>query len=1069
MISFFNNTKGSISIMLAIILTALILLTGTIVDGARMRAAPPLVKSSLDLSAISLLTYYNNLLKEHYGLFALSENDVYILTMQIADSLEKNLMIKYDNNNERTFNLYNFKIEDLNVVPLYNLSENSVMRKQIVEYMKYRAPKGISEEFLDKILSFKDFSRQSKIMNKKLDLDKQFENIGRSKENLSESVIDINLFEKDGISQYAGNYQNMISQKIYYEKKIKTKLEDQRKLQTEISSLESQENDLEHKIDSLNSQIEESDDGEHLKSELSELESELQNIKEMLSSKKSKNDDSVDEISEIRLDLDLAIEGAYIELSNMTNYINRYIGYCIDALKSVDKLKESSQKANQSIDQINKEIENDSSDFADSMRFDTSTAKKDIDPNMLDKEEQQIRKNLKLFEGIEEVIKSLNVEDIREEDINAEVKEEIFKSVQRKLNFNESIYREIEGLEKINYYVPKSSEVGDKSIDPRSFIKNLTSAFSNKDKENEIIDDENFSNYPMEFLPSKGKEGKLDSSKLYKDILEKDKLHISKFESLVAEALIDHENTDIDISKDNVMGKMDFEDSSFAQENFNILSMMGNSLTGSLRSLRDELYVNEYIMDKFLHSLSEKKEQKTYREEKKLKSVKDGTRKTYFKNYTEIEYIIGGSQSEKANIAAVQAQITLIRFALNSMSVYTDPKKKALAAKISTAATSAAPFLAPVIHTLIMLSWAMAESLLDQMFIMSGQAVPIFKTKKTWVTSVGGDVGSLKEMMMGIAKDVGGQAVKSAIEYAEDNVQGYVKGVIEELNETINDKIDLAVDMAFEPIERSIYSVFDKVDDVTDQFADSIHARANDVLDRTNDKLIEIENDIYSKGPQLFEDFRKNNSAVFNELDILGNEYKNLEIQLREEVIGKSRSEISKIRHRIDEEKRSLIGKITDKLDKEKEYFSNIIKDEIKVNVDELKKMVEEGINDAAKFGKEKVDEFMDSIQGQTGSGVSKNSIKKSFISMKYEDYLRLLLILMNKETKMNRIQDVIQLNICEQLGTYDFMLSNYNTYIRIEAEVSMSFIFMTEAIIPKSKKTKNGRYLIREITYKGY
>jgi len=73
--------------------------------------------------------------------------------------------------------LYDYKIENVKVQPIYNLSEPEVLRAQILEYMKYRGPKELSEGLMDKFLALKDFKKQADILKEKLDVDKNLTEI----------------------------------------------------------------------------------------------------------------------------------------------------------------------------------------------------------------------------------------------------------------------------------------------------------------------------------------------------------------------------------------------------------------------------------------------------------------------------------------------------------------------------------------------------------------------------------------------------------------------------------------------------------------------------------------------------------------------------------------------------------------------------------------------------------------------------------------------------------------------------------------------------------------------------
>jgi len=65
-----------------------------LVEGTRIKAAQTQIESALDISAKSALANYNYLLKELYGLMALSSDDPDLLMEEIIYYLERNLMVE---------------------------------------------------------------------------------------------------------------------------------------------------------------------------------------------------------------------------------------------------------------------------------------------------------------------------------------------------------------------------------------------------------------------------------------------------------------------------------------------------------------------------------------------------------------------------------------------------------------------------------------------------------------------------------------------------------------------------------------------------------------------------------------------------------------------------------------------------------------------------------------------------------------------------------------------------------------------------------------------------------------
>jgi len=89
--------------------------------------------------------------------------------------------------------------------------------------------------------------------------------------------------------------------------------------------------------------------------------------------------------------------------------------------------------------------------------------------------------------------------------------------------------------------------------------------------------------------------------------------------------------------------------------------------------------------------------------------------------------------------------------------------------------------------------------------------------------------------------------------------------------------------------------------------------------------------------------------------------------------------------------------------------------------------------------------------------------VDKKQLGFSYHDYLRVFLLLQNSDDKMNRIQDLIQLKSGKKL-------SGCNSYIRVEADVSIKYLFLTKAFMPASVRTKDGsRHNFKVVVYQGY
>jgi hypothetical protein len=183
-----RSVSGQVTVFSAIILLAVLTLAGVLADISRIQAGRSIVKRAAEASARSLLANYSSRLKENYGIFALSSKDESALEDQLAEYLSGNLSIPEEGNGGGGTDLYGFRIEKVSVTPVFNLSENEVTRQQILEYMKYRAPKQLAEGFIERLSAFKELGKMSAAYKKKVGIDKMLGGMDKSQQKLKKAV-----------------------------------------------------------------------------------------------------------------------------------------------------------------------------------------------------------------------------------------------------------------------------------------------------------------------------------------------------------------------------------------------------------------------------------------------------------------------------------------------------------------------------------------------------------------------------------------------------------------------------------------------------------------------------------------------------------------------------------------------------------------------------------------------------------------------------------------------------------------------------------------------------------------
>ena len=166
----YKKTRGAVSVFLVLILVPCIVVTSVFVDLGRTHMSKSMAESSADLALNTLMTNYDADLNEYYGMIASCQTisefydlsaEFFLRTISSQGMSEDEIYLlsdyySYVTNDDSIFDfLQTEAIEDVKVgaVNNANLSNAALVKTQIVEFMKYRAPieitKGIISRFKD--------------------------------------------------------------------------------------------------------------------------------------------------------------------------------------------------------------------------------------------------------------------------------------------------------------------------------------------------------------------------------------------------------------------------------------------------------------------------------------------------------------------------------------------------------------------------------------------------------------------------------------------------------------------------------------------------------------------------------------------------------------------------------------------------------------------------------------------------------------------------------------------------------------------------------------------------------
>lgn len=196
LLKFKKDCKGFVTVFVTLMLIPAILVSGSAVDLARIYTAKSMVENGNLLVANSMLTNYDALLQDMFGLYGVIEDDTL-----------KSMLTDYVN-----YSLYGDSSTDLSLgtlQPFYgstscvvtitsgegrNLGNIEVMRRQIEEYAKFRAPVALVDEILKFLDVFESLDEDTDLIEEKQEIDSGFEDLYDIYEKIYECIQEVNKF-----------------------------------------------------------------------------------------------------------------------------------------------------------------------------------------------------------------------------------------------------------------------------------------------------------------------------------------------------------------------------------------------------------------------------------------------------------------------------------------------------------------------------------------------------------------------------------------------------------------------------------------------------------------------------------------------------------------------------------------------------------------------------------------------------------------------------------------------------------------------------------------------------------
>lgn len=448
--------------------------------------------------------------------------------------------------------------------------------------------------------------------------------------------------------------------------------------------------------------------------------------------------------------------------------------------------------------------------------------------------------------------------------------------------------------------------------------------------------------------------------------------------------------------------------------------------------LRDNLYVSDYIMNMFSYDTIENEYKNKNGPNADIAKIKSMTLQPInaTNNYAygkEVEYIIYGG-TNKGNTAAAYGTIYAIRLGFNLVYAFMDSEIRdtafAMATPISAATLGVIPV--PLIQAAIIIGVACCESGVDLSNLKDGEAVPLYKSKKTWNISVSG--------LINYAKTEGAELAKDAAEYIVDESSKKLTELLDMTDEELNKNLDKnAAD-----ISKHLGDVYDTT--IT-QHANTAIQKATTLVDSVmriggmdpDDRVKAVAQGLDDWLAEEGQGINKNTDIAYLAKEAAVNVIKENYIpqlitamQAPGNTVEEKGQEVLDVIEGIRSDITDFVDNTTGKL---KEYKTQMLED--------VKSSVAQGADKL----KETINSKLDTFSGNATSPVKDKTMKGSMIAFRYSDYLRLFLVIglyANEEGVLLRTADAIQKNMSLVTGEEDYVLSSSAAYVKINATIQI-------------------------------
>lgn len=794
-----KNTKGIISIFLALIIMPTYMFAIISIDIARLYAASNYLRLANEAAISSRFLNFDRNLYDKYGLLGIKKDEMIIL--ETKEIVEKNLYPMSENDNLNNLKILDFRLDfddDSNLLASNNLEE------QIITQMSYKAPIKVINGFINLLDIMKTSKSYNQVLSKKIKYNEEIDKFTSKRDELSNALI-----------KYSQN-SKLINEKFFSYKK------ESKELKKKIITSNEESNALIVKKTKF-SEDEKNNLSKFYKSILTEdFTLQLVNlhtfikdniIDEILSEKKNS---FISQYSKIKMPFEKLISINQIEpikytfLANDKEYDIKII------LNDIQNVLEQMLKVNE--ENLSKSTQMFLEKYVvvnDSITEQTGFVEK-INEYLvtLNADNNALEKALNDWKS--------SIDKIEDKDVKTQFKSEYtftskkfsdenIQALKNQINRDKDkliLMREFVGdispqelgvlLEDVNEYaIIDNYEVFDKigqlnTLEKYALFKGLVTTDI---KPAVTKTEKNEARKNINKIKAFNKENNTQSnikSSLY-DYIDKNRAELI-LKSRINELEKHTKLSAIEIDNHKDLGSI-LEDS-----NQNMKLSKNND------TLLNSILIAEYISDNFSNKFSN--EQNVFTTQK--------------------EFILFGSDRLDANVAKTNALIFGTRMGLNSIYAFTNPTIRKEALMISTALAGWTGVGVPLMEALVVSMMSFGESLVDMSKLNENKSVEGFKNNATWQVSILG----LQNMIKSQASELAKKSIDNIFDRLEDLSN---KGV-----DTVSDTLDEFIAQSHDGIIQSINGTI--IIPIQNSIMQIISSPIGDLSNQINELFIELNN-----------------------------------------------------------------------------------------------------------------------------------------------------------------------------------------------------------------------------------